>query len=88
MASPRHHADGHRVILEIGQLAGAKMPKSQAKARRAGGRRPGKSVAKPKKAGNLRQRFVREYLTDENATQAAVRAGYSAKPPVRRGIAC
>jgi len=36
---------------------------------------------------NDRQRgFVEEYLVDLNATQAAIRAGYSAhRPAVRRG---
>lgn len=36
-----------------------------------------KRQAKPKKAGNLRARFVDEYMLDQNATQAAIRAGYS-----------
>ena len=29
--------------------------------------------------GNMRERFVREYLIDRNGTQAAIRAGYSPK---------
>ena len=29
--------------------------------------------------GNMRERFVREYLVDRNGTQAAIRAGYSPK---------
>lgn len=41
--------------------------------------RPSKLKAKPKKAGNLRARFVDEYVIDQNATQAAIRAGYSPK---------
>lgn len=32
-----------------------------------------------KKPGNLRQRFVEEYLLDLNGMQAAIRAGYSPK---------
>lgn len=39
--------------------------------------RPSKPKKKPKKAGNLRMRFVDEYVIDQNATQAAIRAGYS-----------
>ena len=41
-----------------------------------------KSGNLPPKSGNLspkRQRFVDEYLKDLNATQAAIRAGYSEK---------
>lgn len=34
-------------------------------------------IKKPKKAGNLRMRFVDEYVIDQNATEAAIRAGYS-----------
>lgn len=32
-----------------------------------------------KPLSDLQQRFVEEYLVDQNATQAAIRAGYSAK---------
>lgn len=52
-------------------------------------RKPPKKAAKPharpggaKTAGTLspqQERFIREYLLDRNATQAAVRAGYSPK---------
>jgi phage terminase small subunit len=36
-----------------------------------------KPKKKPKKAGNLRARFVDEFMIDRNATEAAIRAGYS-----------
>ena len=36
-----------------------------------------KPKAKPKKAGNLRACFVDEFMIDRNATEAAIRAGYS-----------
>ncbi|HEY8969729.1 MAG TPA: terminase small subunit [Puia sp.] len=39
-------------------------------------------MSKPKKSSNLtdkQKRFCEEYLTDMNATQAAIRSGYSAK---------
>ena len=36
-----------------------------------------KAKGKPKKAGNLRSRFVDEFMIDRNATEAAIRAGYS-----------
>ena len=35
-----------------------------------------------------RRRFVEEYAVDWNATQAAIRAGYSAKRLNSRGPAC
>lgn len=38
-----------------------------------------KPKKKPKKAGNCRARFVDEFMLDRNATEAAIRAGYSAK---------
>jgi phage terminase small subunit len=38
-----------------------------------------KPKKKAKKAGNLRARFVDEFMLDRNATQAAIRAGYSPK---------
>ncbi len=37
------------------------------------------------KAGNLRAAFVREYVKDRNATQAALRAGYSPKSAHSQG---
>lgn len=47
---------------------------------REGSRRRAKSAGKPREALTPKQRrFVAEYLIDMNATQAAVRAGYSAK---------
>lgn len=36
-------------------------------------------MAKTAKLTEKQQRFVEEYLIDLNATQAAIRAGYSAK---------
>lgn len=39
----------------------------------------------PRKAGNLRERFIVEYLIDQNATQAAIRAGYSPKTARSQG---
>src|SRR6185436_17219992 len=39
----------------------------------------------PRKAGNLRERFIIEYLIDQNATQAAIRAGYSDKTAYSQG---
>lgn len=38
-----------------------------------------------RKAGNLREKFVVEYLIDQNATQAAIRAGYSLKTAYSQG---
>lgn len=38
-----------------------------------------------RKAGNLRELFIVEYLIDQNATQAAIRAGYSAKTAGSQG---
>jgi phage terminase small subunit len=38
-----------------------------------------------KKVGNRREQFVREYLKDGNATQAALRAGYSPKSAHSQG---
>lgn len=41
-------------------------------------KKPGrKPLTKIKRAGNLRAQFVDEYMIDNNATQAAIRAGYS-----------
>jgi len=37
----------------------------------------GRPKKKPAKAGNLRDRFVDQYMVDRNATEAAIRAGYS-----------
>lgn len=39
----------------------------------------------PRKAGNLREKFIVEYLIDQNATQAAIRAGYSQKTAYSQG---
>ena len=39
----------------------------------------------PRKAGNLREKFIVEYLIDQNATQAAIRAGYSSKTARQQG---
>lgn len=36
-----------------------------------------KRTNKPPRAGNLRSRFVDEFMIDRNATEAAIRAGYS-----------
>lgn len=44
-----------------------------------------KHKPKPKKAGNLRGRFVDEYMIDQNATQAAIRAGYSPRSAGMQG---
>lgn len=38
-----------------------------------------KMTEKPKKLTKKQEKFVHEYLKDQNATQAAIRAGYSAK---------
>ena len=38
-----------------------------------------------RKAGNLREKFIIEYLIDLNATQAAIRAGYSPKTAKSQG---
>lgn len=42
-------------------------------------------VAKKKKLAPKRERFVEEYLIDLNATQAAIRAGYSEKTAKSQG---
>ena len=41
---------------------------------------------KPKKLTPRQQRFVEEYLIDLNGTQAAIRAGYSAKSAGRQAL--
>lgn len=41
---------------------------------------------KPKKLTPRQQRFVEEYLVDLNGTQAAIRAGYSAKSAGRQAL--
>lgn len=46
----------------------------------------GRPSKKPKKAGNLRGRFVDEFMIDRNATEAAIRAGYS--KPSAGAIGC
>lgn len=43
-------------------------------------------VPPPPELGPSRARFVQEYLVDLNATQAAIRAGYSAKTASVQGI--
>ena len=42
-------------------------------------------MAKTAKLTEKQQRFVEEYLIDLNATQAAIRAGYSAKTADQQG---
>ena len=42
-------------------------------------------MAKTAKLTEKQQRFVDEYLIDLNATQAAIRAGYSAKTADQQG---
>jgi phage terminase small subunit len=45
---------------------------------------PGTEAIRPQ-AQERRERFVAEYLIDRNATQAAIRAGYSEKTAYSQG---
>ncbi len=47
--------------------------------------RDGKSGVKPRKLTARQERFVTEYLIDLNATQAAIRAGFSARTAQEQG---
>ncbi len=61
-------------------------PPSAQQAPKAPTRKPKKAVAKPLTGTALmREKFVREYLRDNNGTQAAIRAGYSPRTAKQMG---
>lgn len=71
-----------RVRRRTAMKTPVKKPEEKMPARQAGKKGPSVEEAK-----TLRERFVQEYLVDLNATQAAIRAGYSKKTARAPGVA-